>query len=146
MRNTTLIGAALALVLSACGGGAGDAKDGKDKKATTAKRDAKDAKKADAKKPDEKKADAKAEEPPPTTAAGEEPPPDEKGAEAELTDEKVVEVARAAKEIEAKPAEVDTILQSHGMDREQFDAAVATIAMDQWKSDLYIAAFTQAAS
>ena len=149
IRNITLLSAALALVLSGCGG-AGDSKDGKDAKSKTAKKDTKDAKskkddkKADSKKPDEKKADAKA--PDDAAEGGDEPPPDDKAAaEGELTDEKVVEVAKTAKEIEAKPADADSILQAHGMDREQFEVALATIAKDQWKSDLYIAAFAEPA-
>jgi hypothetical protein len=149
IRNITLLSAALTLVLAGCGG-AGDSKDGKDAKSKTAKKDAKDPKakkddkKADAKKPDEKKADdAKA---PDAAEGGEDAPPDDKAADAsELTDEKVVEVAKTAKEIEAKPAEADAILQAHGMDREQFEIAMATIAKDQWKSDLYIAAFAEPA-
>jgi hypothetical protein len=147
-KNITLLSAALALVLAGCGGGAGDDKKDAKGKTTTAKRDVKtdakakrDEKKADAKKPDEKKADDAKEDAPDT--AGDTPPPEP--AEGELSDDKVVEVANVAKEIAAKPADADAILQTHGMDREKFDAALATIAKDQWKSDLYIAAFAEEA-
>ncbi|HET6582832.1 MAG TPA: hypothetical protein VFG69_05280 [Nannocystaceae bacterium] len=143
--TTILSSAALALVLAGCGGGP-DGKDGKGK--TTAKKDVKtdakakrDDKKLDKKLDDKKAGDDKGEDMPPTTA-GDEPPDDKTADAAEFTDEKVVEVAQVAKDIEAKPADADAILEKAGMDRAQFDTAMADIAKDQWKSDLYIAAFT----
>jgi hypothetical protein len=144
--TTILSSAALALVLAGCGG---EGTDGKDAKSKTAKKDVKgdakakrDDKKLDKKLDDKKADDKKADDEPPPTTAGDEPPPDDKAAATELSDEKVVEVAKVAKDIEAKPADADSILEKAGMDRAQFDTAMASIAKDQWKSDLYIAAFT----
>lgn len=60
-----------------------------------------------------------------------------------LDNARVIEIGHAAREIEASPERVDTILAAHGMDRTAFESAVALIARDPWMTDLYIAALSQ---
>jgi hypothetical protein len=59
---------------------------------------------------------------------------------------RVIDIAHAAREIEAAPEQIDDVLTRHGLDRASFETAIAEIAKDGWKSDLYIAALARPAS
>ncbi|HWB74999.1 MAG TPA: hypothetical protein VG755_08580, partial [Nannocystaceae bacterium] len=104
-----------------------------------AKRDAKgaDAKKADAK-ADAKQADAKNPDAEKPDTAGDAEAPTEPAEDAGPDEVKLAEVAKA---IAAKPADADAILEQNGMDRPAFEAAMVTIAKDQWKTDLFLTAY-----
>ena len=134
MRNT-IITLTLVLGLTAC-----DDKPKEDAKgkAATAKKDVK----IDAKKPDAKKADVKADAK--ADAKADEPKADEPKADADDGSAKIGQLAGLARAIAAKPEDADAILSQAGMDRGAFEAAMVDVAKDQWKTDLYLTALTQA--
>lgn len=62
-----------------------------------------------------------------------------------LDNTRVIEIGECARELTASPERADAILAGHQLDRMTFEAAVAEIARDPWKSDLYIAVVTRPA-
>jgi hypothetical protein len=138
MRTTLLI--TLLLGIAACDDAANTpAKT--DPKTETAKKPAKigPVAKADIKgkttDPAPAKTDAKADDPPkPDTA------PDPSSDEAA----KIVELARLARAIAAKPEDAETILSQAGLDRGAFETQMLAVAKDQWRTDLYLTALAGA--
>jgi len=57
---------------------------------------------------------------------------------------KIVELARLARAIAAKPEDADTILEQSGMDRSEFETEMLAVAKDQWRTDLYLTALAGA--
>ena len=148
MRNTIII---LALALLAAATACDDSVD--EGKAKSVKGDGKakptDAKTMDTKAPDAKAPDAQmpdANTPdantPDVAAPG--TPDAQAPAEDPLDADAIGQLASLAREIAAKPEDADVILEKAGMDRSEFEAAMVAVAKDQWKTDLYVTALTQA--
>jgi len=158
MRNTIII---LALALLAAATACDDSVD--EGKAKSVKGDGKakptDAKTMDTKAPDAKAPDAQmpdantpdANTPDANTPDANTPdvaapgtPDAQAPAEDPLDADAIGQLASLAREIAAKPEDADVILEKAGMDRSEFEAAMVAVAKDQWKTDLYVTALTQA--
>lgn len=147
MRNTILtLSVVLGLGLGACDDSAkqGDAKG----KSETAKKDVKGDAKAKRAVPDRKadaKSDAKSDAKADAKADAEvDEPTDAEPKAGDDEVEKIGQLAALARQIAAKPEEADAILEKAGMDRAAFESAMVAVAKDQWKTDLYVTALTQA--
>jgi outer membrane biosynthesis protein TonB len=128
MRITTLTlpaVAALALALSACGGG----ETKKTEKVVSKKVETKTTETKTTTKPD------------PTAVATPDPKPDEPATpDPNSPQGKVVLAASVAKEISVAPEQADEILGKHGLDRDKFDAIIFEIAGDPELTKAYMAA------